>query len=85
MITWQRKKQNLSAPTLLPFSITENYHQIRKARTYMGKRVFLDFFFLLRHMAHRILVPQPGIEPGPSAVTAQSPYHYIVGSSLHFL
>ena len=73
MITWQRKKQNLSAPTLLPFSITENYHQIRKARTYTGKRVLgFFFFFWLRHMAHRILVPQPGIKPGPSAVAAQS-------------
>ena len=71
MITWQRKKQNLSAPTLLPFSITENYHQIRKARTYTAKRV-LGGFFWLRHMAYRVLVPQPGIKPGPSAVAAQS-------------
>ena len=30
-------------------------------------------FFLPHHAAFRILVPQPGIEPGPLAVKAQSP------------
>ena len=33
------------------------------------------FFFFGRCTACGILVPRPGIEPGPSAVTAQSPNH----------
>ena len=34
------------------------------------------FFFWLCDMPYRILVPQPGIEPRPLAVTAQSPTHW---------
>ena len=34
------------------------------------------FFFWLHHSACGILVPQPGIEPRPSAVKAQSPKHW---------
>ena len=34
---------------------------------------FFFFFFWLCDMPYRILVPQPGIEPRPLAVTAQSP------------
>ena len=33
-------------------------------------------FFWPRRAACRILVPQPGIEPAPSAVKAQSPHHW---------
>lgn len=33
------------------------------------------FFFQLSHVACRILVPQPGIEPGVVAVKARSPDH----------
>ena len=38
------------------------------------QRVF--FFFWPHHMAFRILVPWPGIEPQPSAVKAPSPNHW---------
>ena len=34
------------------------------------------FFFFLHHAACRILVPQPGIEPMPSAVKVWSPHHW---------
>ena len=34
------------------------------------------FFFPPRHVACGILVPRPGIEPGPSAVKAQNPNHW---------
>ena len=37
------------------------------------------FFFVRRHAACRISVPRPGIEPGPSAVKAQSPNHWATG------
>ena len=37
---------------------------------------FLTFFFWLHHAACGILVPPPGIEPGPSAVKALSPNHW---------
>ena len=39
---------------------------------------FNDFFFFFwpRHVACGILVPQPGIEPGPSALKVQSPNHW---------
>ena len=37
---------------------------------------FSLFFFGPRRMACGILVPQPGIEPGPSAVKAWSPNHW---------
>ena len=33
-------------------------------------------FIYLHHLAHRILVPPPGIEPVPSAVEAQTPNHW---------
>ena len=36
----------------------------------------LSFFFWLCLPACGILVPQPGIEPGPSAVRAQSSNHW---------
>ena len=37
----------------------------------------LSFFFFWPHrVACGILVPQPGIEPGPSAVKARSPNHW---------
>ena len=35
------------------------------------------FFFWPRCTACEILVPQPGIKPGPPAVEAQSPNHWI--------
>ena len=40
--------------------------------------VALNFFFLIwpRHVAFGILVPRPGIEPGPSAVKVWSPNHW---------
>ena len=38
--------------------------------------LLLLFFFWPRHAACGILVPQPGIEPGPSAVKALSPNHW---------
>ena len=34
------------------------------------------FFFWLLPAAYGILVPQPGMEPGPSAVKTQSPNHW---------
>ena len=36
----------------------------------------LSLFFWLHHMASRILVPWPAIEPRPSAVKAPSPNHW---------
>ena len=35
-------------------------------------------FYGLYHMACGILVPQPGIKPGPLAVKVQSPNHWTV-------
>ena len=40
--------------------------------------ILLFFFFLLCHRACRILVPQPGIKPMPSAVEAQSLNHWTI-------
>ena len=34
------------------------------------------FFFWPHHAACGILVPGPGVEPGPSSVRAQSPNHW---------
>ena len=44
----------------------------------MGKSVALTliFFFWPRHVACRILVPQPGIEPRPTAIKVLSPNHW---------
>ena len=39
-------------------------------------REFFFFFYWLRHLAYRILVPQPGIEPGPPAVETWGPNHW---------
>ena len=41
------------------------------------------FFFWLHHAACGILIPQPGVEPGPSAVRARSPNHWIARESQH--
>ena len=51
------------SPVLLDLYCIDNY--------------FISFFFSLgqRHGASRILVPQPRIEPRPSAVKVQSPNH----------
>ena len=38
--------------------------------------LFFGGFFGLRHAAYRILVPQPGIKPGPLAVRVPSPNHW---------
>ena len=38
--------------------------------------IFCLFIYLLHHTACRILVPQPGIELGPSAVRVQSSNHW---------
>ena len=38
--------------------------------------IFFLFFFWLHLTVWGILVPQPGIEPGPSAVRARSPNHW---------
>ena len=38
--------------------------------------VFFFFFFKLCHVACEVLVPQPGIESGPLAVTVPSPNHW---------
>ena len=37
---------------------------------------FVLFFFWPQHVACRILVPQPGIEPMPPAMEAWSPNHW---------
>ena len=39
----------------------------------------LSFFFLAAPCAYGILVPQPGIEPRPSAMKAQSLNHWTIG------
>ena len=39
----------------------------------------LFFFFLAAPCVYGILVPQPGIEPRPSAMKAQSPNHWTTG------
>ena len=38
--------------------------------------IYLFIYFKLCHMAYQILVPQPGIEPGHTAVKAPSPSHW---------
>ena len=42
----------------------------------MGLFWFVFVLTMLHGLACRILVPQPGIEPGPSAVEAWSPTHW---------
>ena len=39
--------------------------------------MFISLFLWPSHVACGILVPRPVIEPGPSAVEAQSPDHWI--------
>ena len=39
-------------------------------------KVHPSFFFGLHHTACRVLVPQPGTEPVPPALEAQSPKHW---------
>ena len=47
---------------------------------------YLLFIFLwLRGAAYGILVPQPGVEPVPHAVEAQSPEHWTAEAFLLFL
>ena len=48
--------------------ILKPYHSFRIQEVY--------FFFWLCRVACGILVQPPGIEPGPSAVRAQSPKHW---------
>ena len=40
--------------------------------------LFLVFFWL-HHVAYGILVPQPGIDPWPTAVKVPSPNHWTAG------
>ena len=61
------------------------------AEVTVGSWAPYSFFFQLRHRACGILVPQPGIEPAPPAVEAQSLNHWtareVLGhltQSLHF-
>ena len=42
----------------------------------LGFSHFILLFFWPRHVACEILVPHPGIEPGPTAVKARSPNHW---------
>ena len=44
---------------------------------------FFSFFFFF--FALGILVPQPGIEPGPTAVEAQSPNYWLTQESPIFI
>ena len=41
----------------------------------VGFFFFFNVYFSLYRTAYGMLVPQPGIEPRPSAVRAQSPNH----------
>ena len=49
---------------------------------FKGLSVILLYYFILflffwpHHVACGILVPRPGIEPGPSSVKAQNPNHW---------
>ena len=47
--------------------------------SFWGDGNVLDFFLLLRCSPRGILVPRPGIEPGPPAVEAWSPNHWTAG------
>ena len=64
----------------------ENYfrYKSKKIYIYFFKKIniyiyiFFFFFFWLHRVACGILVPQPGIEPVPSAVKVQGPNHWTV-------
>ena len=57
-------------------SRTEDY-KLWKGRSEKNSTVyFLFIYFWLRCVACGILVPQPGMEPGPPAVEARSPNHW---------
>ena len=43
--------------------------------SFLSLFLFKNVYFSLYHTAYGMLVPQPGIEPRPSAVRAQSPNH----------
>ena len=45
-------------------------------RLFPSPAIFFHFYFLLHWEACRILVPQSGTEPGPSAVRERSPNHW---------
>ena len=43
----------------------------------LGCKQISLWVFLIHHTACGILVPQPGIEPGPPTVEAQNPSHWV--------
>ena len=45
---------------------------------------FFFFFFLVTPRGLWILIPWSGVEPGPSAVTAQIPIHWTTGEFPQF-
>ena len=78
--------------TCIYFAIHTNNFMLLKTYLINGKHLKRDFclfvfnlflvwgffFFWLCHAACGISVPQPGIEPRPSAVRVQSPNHWVV-------
>ena len=50
-----------------------------------GQNFYFTFFFWLHNVANGILVPWPGIEPGPSAVKAWIPNHSTTREFPNFL
>ena len=79
LLSWLGEPENHLGPPSTPvllLSFPEKLHNL--------DFTFLFFFF---GQTSGILIPQPGIEPGPLEVKAQSPNHWTTGefSSLHFL
>ena len=69
-----RKKIIIKSSQILPTILS--YLPTINILVYILQNWGFFFFFWLSHMACGILVPQPGIEPGPSAVKAWSPNHW---------
>ena len=68
-------------PLLRPFSEKGSLlffpiYRVKQCPSKYVYMIYLLFIFWLCCRACRILVPQPGIEPGPSAMKAWSPNHW---------
>ena len=51
-------------------------HKVNMKSLVSQDKECIFFFFWLHHRACRILIPLPEVEPWPSAVKAQRPYHW---------
>ena len=65
-----------TSPTWEAISYLPNWDNTKSTSWAVMRNIFILFIFRPYHMAHGILVPQPGVEPKPAALGARSLSHW---------